>query len=202
MVHYNERDFDAAQEIFEEIRETDPDRLDQMDTYSNILFVKESKGALSYLAHNAVQSEKYCPETCCIIGNYYSLKCEHEKAVLYFQRALKLNPQYLSAWTLMGHEYIELHNTAAAISAYRQAVDINPKDYRAWYGLGQAYELLQMHTYSLYYFGKAVHVRPFDPRMWCALANSYERLEMIDDAIRCCKRAESCNDREGQCRSV
>ena len=28
---------------------------------------------------------------CCIIGNYYSLKGEHEKSVTYFQRALCLD---------------------------------------------------------------------------------------------------------------
>ena len=33
---------------------------------------------------------------------------QHEKAVLYFQRALKLNPGYLSALTLIGHEYMEM----------------------------------------------------------------------------------------------
>jgi anaphase-promoting complex subunit 8 len=55
-------------------------------------------------------------------GNYYSLRSQHEKAVLYFQRALKLNPNYLAAWTLMGHEYMELKHTSAAIQAYRQAI--------------------------------------------------------------------------------
>lgn len=45
-----------------------------------------------------------------MIGNYYSLRNLHEKAVIYFQRALKLNPQYLSAWTLMGHEYVEVRH--------------------------------------------------------------------------------------------
>ena len=63
---------------------------------------------------------------------WQSLKGEHEKAVLYFRRALKLNRSFLSAWTLMGHEYVELKNTAAAVDAYRHAVDINAKDYRAW----------------------------------------------------------------------
>ena len=29
----------------------------------------------------------------------------------------------LSAWTLMGHEYVELKNTAAAVDAYRHAVE-------------------------------------------------------------------------------
>ena len=39
----------------------------------------------------------------------------HERAVQYFRRALRLNPAYLSAWTLMGHEYVELKNPPAAI---------------------------------------------------------------------------------------
>ena len=50
-----------------------------MDTYSNILYVKEQFAALSHLAHRAAVADKYRPETCCIIGNYYSLKGQHEK---------------------------------------------------------------------------------------------------------------------------
>ena len=37
------------------------------------------------------------------------------------------DPHYLSACTLMGHEYVEMKNTPAAIQAYRRAVDINPR---------------------------------------------------------------------------
>lgn len=58
-------------------------------------------------------------------GNYYSLRSQHEKAALYFQRALKLNPRCLGAWTLMGHEYMEMKNTSAAIQAYRSAWNWN-----------------------------------------------------------------------------
>jgi len=55
---------------------------------------------------------------------------------------------------VMGHEYVEMKNSHAAIEAYRRAVDVNRKDYRAWYGLGQAYELLNMHQYALHYYRK------------------------------------------------
>ena len=57
-----------------------------------------------------------------LTGNYYSLKSEHEKAVTYFRKALKINRNYLAAWTLLGHEYLELKNTHAAVEAYRRAV--------------------------------------------------------------------------------
>ncbi len=56
------------------------------------------------------------------VGNYYGLRGQHENAVVYFRRALRLNPNYLSAWTLMGHSYVELKNAAAAREAYRKAV--------------------------------------------------------------------------------
>ena len=165
---------------------------------------------LSHLAHRVIASNKFCPETCCIVGNYYSLKGDHEQvsishrilcfnpymktpilahaghpavrrpwkgdshipchareastvlqgkaaqvrrrgadvlqmvwlldglcpcivqtskkqaeaahhvcdvvqAVLYFRRALRLDRTYMSAWTLMGHEFVELKNSPAAV---------------------------------------------------------------------------------------
>lgn len=53
-----------------------------MDIYSNILYVKEAFAALSHLAQRAALTNKYRPETACIIGNYYSLKGQHEKVRL------------------------------------------------------------------------------------------------------------------------
>nr|CAD1844908.1 unnamed protein product [Ananas comosus var. bracteatus] len=171
-VQYSMRELDEAEVIFEELLRTDPYRVDSMDIYSN---------------------------SCCIIANYYSLKGLHEKSVLYFTRALKLNRKYLSAWTLMGHEYVEMKNTPAAIDAYRRAVDINPRDYRAWYGLGQTYEMMGMPFYALYYFKKSSCLQPNDARLWIAMAQCYESapLQMLEEAIKCYMRAANSNDREG-----
>lgn len=107
---------------YELLQDMDPYRLDNMDIYSNLLFVKEMKKEMAELAHKAMKINKYRPETCCVIGNYYSIRSDHTKAVVYFQRALKLDPTYLSAWTLMGHEFMEVKNTNAAIQSYRKAV--------------------------------------------------------------------------------
>jgi anaphase-promoting complex subunit 8 len=196
---YGLRAFDAAASAFESIARAEPFRLEGMDTYSNILYVKEATAALSGLAHDAVATDKYRPETCCIVGNYYSLKGAHDKAVLYFRRALKLNPAYLSAWTLMGHEYVEMKNLGAAVEAYRAAVALSPRDYRAWYGLGQTYELLGLPLYALHYYGRAAALRPGDARMWCAIGQCYEseQLGCADAAVRCYRRALANDDREG-----
>ncbi|EGG23458.1 anaphase promoting complex subunit 8 [Cavenderia fasciculata] len=194
--NFNQRAYDVGEELFEKLLIKEPHRLENIDIYSNILYVRDKKASLSMLAHRAMETEKYCPETCCIVGNYYSLKSEHDKAIVYFQRALRLNENYLEAWTLIGQEFLETKNVSMAINAYRRAVDINSKDYRAWYGLGQTYQLLNLPLYSLYYFKKATTLRPYDPRMWCAVGGCYETLQRIQDAIRCYERAEENFDRE------
>uniref|UniRef100_T1JH63 Cyclosome subunit 8 n=1 Tax=Strigamia maritima TaxID=126957 RepID=T1JH63_STRMM len=197
IAYHNMRDVDQAVNIFRKLQKVDPFRLDNMDTYSNLLYVKELRVELSFLAHRACDIDKYRVETCCVVGNYYSLRSQHEKAVLYFQRALKLNPHYLAAWTLMGHEYMEMKNTAAAIQSYRQAIEVNRRDYRAWYGLGQTYEILKMNYYCSYYYRQAQQLRPNDSRMLVALGESYEKLDRLKEAKKCFWKAHSVGDIEG-----
>ncbi|XP_011308144.1 cell division cycle protein 23 homolog [Fopius arisanus] len=195
-VHYR-RDAENAIETFKKIIKDDPYCLDNMDTYSNLLYVKEMRVELADLAHRATSIDKYRLETCCIVGNYYSLRADHQKAVMYFHRALKLNPQYLSAWTLLGHEFMELKNTNGAIHSYRQAIEVNRRDYRAWYGLGQTYEILKMPFYGLYYYKQAQRLRPHDSRMILALGEAYEKQDKIQDALKCYYKACNVGDIEG-----
>lgn len=134
-------------------------------------------------------TDKFRPETCYVVGNYYSLKSEHEKAVIYFRRALTLDRNFLPAWTLMGHEYMEIKNTHAAIESYRRVVDINRKDYKAWYGLGQTYEILGMNLYALFYFQRAASLRPRDPKMWQAIGSCYNKIDKPRQSIKALKQA-------------
>ncbi|KAF2279913.1 TPR-like protein [Westerdykella ornata] len=189
LLHYHAKNFDEAEQIFSDLLVSDPYRIDGLDSYSNILYVMGMRPKLAFLAQVATATDKFRPETCCVVGNYYSLKLEHEKAIMYFRRALTLNRSFLSAWTLMGHEWIEKHNTHAAIESYRRAVDINRKDYRAWYGLGQTYEYLDLHSYALFYYQRAAALRPYDPKLWMAVGQCFGRVGKYANGIRAYKRA-------------
>ncbi|KAK5229063.1 Anaphase-promoting complex subunit 8 [Exophiala xenobiotica] len=188
-LHYHAKEYETAASIFQELLVTHPHRLDGLDHYSNILYVMTDRPRLSFLAHLATSVDKFRPETCCVVGNYYSLCSQHEKAVMYFRRALTLDRNFVAAWTLMGHEYVELKNTHAAIESYRRAVDVNRKDYRAWYGLGQAYEMLDMGFYALFYYQRAAGLRPYDPKMWQAVGSCYAKMDRLEQAIKALKRA-------------
>ncbi|RGP69287.1 anaphase-promoting complex subunit 8 [Fusarium sporotrichioides] len=189
LLAYHAKDLMAAEQHFTRLLALHPHRLDSLDHYSNILYVLNLRPKLAFLAHLCSSVDKFRPESCVVIGNYYSLLSMHEKAVQYFRRALTLDRSCLSAWTLMGHEYVELKNTHAAIESYRRAVDVNRRDYRAWYGLGQTYEMLEMHTYSLWYYKKAAGLRPWDGKMWMAVGSCLQKMGRERDGIKALKRA-------------
>ena len=62
---------------------------------------------------------------CCIVINHITnlTLIPHTKNTTLPHHAT--SPSYLSAWTLMGHEYMELRNSAAAVQCYRNAVNIS-----------------------------------------------------------------------------
>ena len=67
-------EYEISQEYFEQLFLKDPYRYENIDIYSNILFIKENYCELANLAHRCFQIDKYRPETCCVIGNFYGLK--------------------------------------------------------------------------------------------------------------------------------
>ncbi|KAG7256030.1 hypothetical protein CRUP_002611, partial [Coryphaenoides rupestris] len=195
VAYHNIRDIDQALALFNELREQDPYRIENMDTFSNLLYVKSMKPELSYLAHNLVEIDKYRVETCCVIG-------EH---------AIEVNKRDYRAWYGLGQTYEILKMPFYCLYYYRKAHQlflgccysvlvlttillmlvllwcvgggkVNKRDYRAWYGLGQTYEILKMPFYCLYYYRKAHQLRPNDSRMLVALGESYEKLSQQVEA--------------------
>lgn len=69
-------ELDKSIELFKELEKIDPYRLDNLDTYSNLLYVREMNTQLADLAHRAVLIDKYRVETCCVIGLYAFFKID------------------------------------------------------------------------------------------------------------------------------
>lgn len=186
-----------AIEIFSQIREDDPYRVDGMDIYSNSLFVKKMRKELAKLAYDIEKIDPFTTETNCCIANSYSAREQHMKAIVHFTRALRLNPDHLNSWTLIGHEYLEMKMFEKAYQAYMFAITINKRDCRAWLGLGNHFETLMSnpnvtdpnYDRCLYYYSQVGKYRPNDQFMFMALSTIFEKMNDIPEAIICIKRA-------------
>lgn len=189
--------------LYDEAEETYADLVQQgtqwqgIDNYSHILYVKGKRTALSALAHRMFEQDPFAVDTCCVVGNYYSIKGNHDRAVLFFERATRLAPNYALGYTLAGHEHVERRAMGRALQSYRKAVNFNQRDWNAWYALGQVYEIQGMHAYALYYFEKAATLNPEDPRMVCAIAECHEKLGRRTEARWYYRQADALGDMEG-----
>jgi anaphase-promoting complex subunit 8 len=65
--------------------------------------------------------DKFRPETCKVLANFYSSQNKHTEAIKYLYRALMLNSKDFSIWILLGHEYMELKNEQAALQCYKNS---------------------------------------------------------------------------------
>jgi hypothetical protein len=74
LAYFIQRDYNRSQTLFEYARTIDPHKLEHLDTFSSILHVNDCRAELSHLAHIVIKINKFSSETCCVIGNYYSLK--------------------------------------------------------------------------------------------------------------------------------
>ncbi|OHT06646.1 TPR Domain containing protein [Tritrichomonas foetus] len=196
-VRYHHRDFERAQTLFEELRRMDPYRLETLELYSNLLFVKEDVAGLSELAQSLTKIDKFRPETLTVSGNYFAINGRHEEAISHFAMALRFDSSFGFAYTLIGHEFVELENISAAIAAYTKAYEANPRDFRALYGLGRAFEMSKMPYQAILYYRNAVTMNPSDTRMWMALGECYEELMERENAIKCYQRAVCNVDSDG-----
>lgn len=173
-----------AAELFREALEAEPYRTEGLSEYSNSLHLIQDHGRLAELAHRFASVGQDDPAVCCLIGNYHNSRGDRLRAIDAFKRAIKLDMNFLVAWVLLGHEYVELKNSHAAAEMYRRALEIDPNDYRSWHGLGQVYELTESFSYALYYFHKAAAIKPYDPRIWLAIGVCYDKLQRSVRPVR------------------
>lgn len=181
------RKFKESSTIFATSRNRDKFSITGMDVYSNCLYVNEQLTELSDLAHFWISTNPNACETNVICGNYFSLKSDHEKAVLFFKRATVIDPKNINAWLLLGHELIELRNPSAALAAYKSAIESDAKDPRCWYSIGQLFELINQHAFAVYYHNKALELDGSDSRILRALSSCYEKLGRTDEGNKCDK---------------
>ncbi|KAG7086668.1 hypothetical protein E1B28_002608 [Marasmius oreades] len=177
-----------AENQFEQILKLDPNRIDDIDVYADILYAAQKREKLSALADTFSKKDKDRPEICCLLGNICHMRLEHEKSVKYLKRATRLDPTCLQAWTHLGFVFMEIGNPPAAIEAFRKALDLSKKDYKPWCGMAQAYMILNLPLYALYYYSKANALISYEASVLEGVASCYEILGRYQEAIACYRR--------------
>jgi tetratricopeptide (TPR) repeat protein len=119
--------YKECEKVFKESLKLEPARLEGIEYFSSCLWHLKDQYQLCTLANHVLEISQFCPETWIVVGNCYSLQREHEVALKFFNRAIQLDNNYAYAYTLCGHEYVDMESYQQARSCYNQAVKIDER---------------------------------------------------------------------------
>ena len=104
-------------------------------------------------------------------------------AILAYQRALEIEPNFADVHLSLGHAYLRLQKSPEAIKAFKEATRINPEMEEAYYGLGLEYFRAGKMKEAAQAFKKAVNVRPSMAKAHYGLALAYQEMGKQDQLI-------------------
>lgn len=121
------------------------------------------------------------------LGLYHLTSKQAERAEAEVREVLKLNPNYVDAWLLLGVAQEQLGKEAEAILTYRQAIEITEqqplKTETPFLYLARLLVSLQQFEPSLPPLKRAVAINPKSPEALALLGRVLSRLEQYEEAL-------------------
>jgi tetratricopeptide (TPR) repeat protein len=133
-----------------------------------------------------------------LLGNAHNYLDEYERAIQYYQGALKLDPNYEEARNNMGITYRqagryfgeEKGDLQRSLDYLLKAYELRPDEYETVRLLGVAYGMGGNQTKAIEFFSKAVELKPENADAWMNLASAYAYDNQPEKAEDCRRKAE------------
>ncbi|MBU0476146.1 MAG: tetratricopeptide repeat protein [Bacteroidetes bacterium] len=123
---------------------------------------------------------------------------ELDNAILYYQKAIELNPNYVDAYYNMGNAYGKNDNADKAIECYQKVIEIAPNYTDAYLYMGLAYGTEGDFDEAIMCFKKVIELDPNNASAYLDMGLVYGSEGDFDEAIRCIKKSIRLGSKEAQ----
>lgn len=113
----------------------------------------------------------------------------YDEALVAYNRAINLQPDYAEAWKDKGKALSELKKYQEAQEAYDKAIQLKPEYLEAWTGRGYALDELQQHQEAIASFEKALKIQPEYPDAWKGKGDALLNSQRYEEAISAYEKA-------------
>jgi tetratricopeptide (TPR) repeat protein len=108
----------------------------------------------------------------------------YQKAVGFFDEAIRLDPKFTRAYYNRGVAYQQLGQNERAIKDYSEAIRLDPRFSDAYASRGTAYENLKQYEQAIKDYGEAIKLAPHEANNYANRASSYDKLGRYPEAIK------------------
>ena len=116
------------------------------------------------------------------IGNWYSKREQHYRAIAYYKAAIDKKEEYVQAWINLGASYRAVERFEDAITAYQKAIDIGSEEHFVYLNLGNALVAANRLREATIPFRTYITLEPYDPDGYVNLGITLFRLQDYSQA--------------------
>jgi tetratricopeptide (TPR) repeat protein len=125
----------------------------------------------------------------CSIGECYERLGDLVSALMYYQKALDIDPNYADAIFGIGIVNSLCNNLEDSLRFIKKAIARDPYNSEYHYSLGNVYSLLEKNDKALESYKTAVSIDPTDYESWISIAQIYFRKNLLSKAIKTLEEA-------------
>ena len=119
---------------------------------------------------------------------------EHDSAIVAYDKAIALNPDYVWSWNNRGDAYAKLGEVSRAISDFQQAIKLSPeRSFVSWNNLGKLYFQQRRYPQSINAYENAIEVKDDYLPALIGLGNAYKSVRKYSSAMEAYERAIEIN---------
>jgi tetratricopeptide (TPR) repeat protein len=117
-------------------------------------------------------------------GNAYYGKGDHDRAILDYDQAIRLNPSHANSHSNRGAAYARKGDYDRAIQDYDEAIRLNPNHADAFSNRGAAYARKRNYDRAIQDYDEAIRLNPNHANAFYARGNAHRRKGDYDRAIQ------------------
>ena len=96
-----------------------------------------------------------------------------EEAIEILNFAVKIDPNFISAYNQMGRVYFEADKKNESVDAFKKAISIDPENLNSRLGLGKTYSMITRNDLAVEQYLKAANIKPNDADIYFMIALEY-----------------------------
>ena len=107
-----------------------------------------------------------------------------DKALIDYDKAIELKPDYAKAYNNRGNIYQSLKLYDRAIVDFDRAIAIDPKDAAPYYNRGATWDMKQQYERAIADYDAAIRLKPNNAAYFNNRGVAYRKLRQFDQAVR------------------
>jgi tetratricopeptide (TPR) repeat protein len=174
---------DAAERVYREILDTQPDNADALHLLGLVLHQRGDNAAAISCLDAAVRLQPANAELSNNRGTVLQALGKFEAAAASHARAAELNPEFAEAFNNLGNALCALTRFREAQASYEKALAIKPGFAEAWRGLGDAQCGQQRYADALAGYDQALALHPRSAEIHNNKGNALHQLRRYAEAL-------------------